>query len=90
MCKTFGVSRAGYAWLRREPSARAHADAELSVSIKAIHRRVELSVVPLIAVHGDFRFWLQAAARHIVIYVGFTSSTGNSDAELPLLEALRT
>ncbi len=36
------------------------------------------------------RFWLQAADRHIVIYVGFTSNFGSSDAEFPLLEALRT
>ncbi len=39
MCKSFGVSRAGYyAWLRREPSARCRADVELSVRIKAIHK----------------------------------------------------
>jgi len=39
MCKTFGVSRAGYyAWLGREPSARAHADAELTGRITAIHK----------------------------------------------------
>ncbi len=39
MCRTFGVSRAGYyAWLGREPSARCRADAELSVRIKAIHK----------------------------------------------------
>ncbi len=36
------------------------------------------------------RFWLQAAVRPIVIYFGFTSSSGNSDPEYPLLEALRT
>ena len=35
MCKSFGVSRAGY---RREPSARCRADVELSVRIKAIHK----------------------------------------------------
>ena len=39
MCKSFGVSRAGYyAWLGREPSARTLADAELTVRIKAIHK----------------------------------------------------
>ena len=39
MCKSFGVSRAGYyAWLGREPSARSLADAELTVRIKAIHK----------------------------------------------------
>ena len=39
MCRTFGVSRAGYyAWVGREPSARCRADAELSVRIKAIHK----------------------------------------------------
>lgn len=39
MCRTFGVSRAGYyAWLGREPSARCRADAELSDRIKAIHK----------------------------------------------------
>ena len=27
-----------------------------------------------------FRFWLQAAVQRIVIYVGFTSSSGHSDA----------
>ncbi len=32
-----------------------------------------------------FCFWLQAADRHIVIYVGFTSNFGSSDAEFPLL-----
>ena len=36
------------------------------------------------------RLWLSATDRRIVIYVGFTSSSGNSDAEYPLLEALRT
>ncbi len=36
------------------------------------------------------RFWLQAAVRRIVIYFGFTSSSGNSDPKYPLLEALRT
>ncbi len=36
------------------------------------------------------RCWLQAAIRRIVIYVGFTSSSGHLDAEFPLLEALRT
>ena len=34
--------------------------------------------------------WLQAAERRIVIYFGFTSSSGNWDAEFPLLEVLRT
>ncbi len=38
----------------------------------------------------NFCFWLQAADRHIVIYVGFTSNFGSSDAKFPLLEALRT
>jgi putative transposase len=39
MCKSFGVSRAGYyAWLGREPSARSLTDAELTVRIKAIHK----------------------------------------------------
>ncbi len=37
-----------------------------------------------------FRFWLQAEIRMAAIYFGFTSSSGNSDAEFPLLEALRT
>ena len=39
MCKSFGVSRAGYyAWFGREPSARSRADAELAARIKAIHK----------------------------------------------------
>jgi putative transposase len=39
MCKSFGVSRAGYyAWLGREPSARSIADAALTVRIKAVHK----------------------------------------------------
>jgi putative transposase len=39
MCKAFGVSRSGYyAWLGREPSARARADAELTTRIEAIHK----------------------------------------------------
>ena len=39
MCKSFGVSRAGYyAWLGREPSARSRADAQLVTRIKAIHK----------------------------------------------------
>jgi len=38
MCKSFGVSRAGYyAWLAREPSARALADAALTDRIRVIH-----------------------------------------------------
>ncbi len=36
------------------------------------------------------RLWLQAAVRRIVIYVRLTFSSGNSDAEFLLLEALRT
>ncbi len=36
------------------------------------------------------RLWLQAVGRRIAIYVGFTSSTGNSDAEFPFLIAHRT
>ena len=39
MCRSFGVSRAGYyAWLGRAPSARFHADAELTARIRAIHK----------------------------------------------------
>jgi putative transposase len=39
MCRSFGVSRAGYyAWLGRRPSARSQADAELANRIKAIHK----------------------------------------------------
>jgi len=39
MCKSFGVSRAGYyAWRERAPSARSIADAELTARIKAIHK----------------------------------------------------
>ena len=38
MCKSFGVSRAGYyAWLGREPSARSIAAAPLTERIKTIH-----------------------------------------------------
>ncbi len=38
MCKSFGVSRAGYyAWLGRGPSARSRADARLAARIKTIH-----------------------------------------------------
>ena len=38
MCNAFGVSRSGYyAWVGRQPSARANADAELTARIKAIH-----------------------------------------------------
>ena len=39
MCKAFGVSRSGYyAWLGREPSARARADAALTTRVEAIHK----------------------------------------------------
>lgn len=39
MCRTLGVSRAGfYAWRDRAPSARSIADAELTTRIKAIHQ----------------------------------------------------
>ena len=37
-----------------------------------------------------YRFWLSAEVRMAAIYVGFSSSSGNSDAVFPLLEALRT
>jgi putative transposase len=38
LCRLVDVSRAGYyAWLRRRPSARAQADAELTDAIRAIH-----------------------------------------------------
>ncbi len=36
------------------------------------------------------RCWLQAKVRRIAIYVRLTFSSGNSDAEFPLLEVLRT
>jgi putative transposase len=39
MCRVLGVSPSGYwAWRRREPSARAHADAQLSAQIIQIHQ----------------------------------------------------
>ena len=39
MCKSFGVSRAGYyAWLGRAASARSKADTALTARIKAIHK----------------------------------------------------
>jgi putative transposase len=39
MCRILGVSPSGYwAWRRREPSARAHADAQLSAQIVQIHQ----------------------------------------------------
>jgi len=39
MCAQLGVSTAGYyAWRGRAPSARATADAALTVEIKAAHR----------------------------------------------------
>ncbi len=39
MCRTLGVSRAGfYAWRDRAPSARSIADAELTTRIRAIHQ----------------------------------------------------
>ena len=37
-----------------------------------------------------FCLWLQAAIRRIVIYVRLTSSSGNSDPEVPLLIEQRT
>jgi len=38
MCRVLGVSRSGlYAWQRREPSARAREDADLSRRIRTIH-----------------------------------------------------
>jgi putative transposase len=38
MARVLGVSPAGYyAWLRREPSARARADADLSKRVRTIH-----------------------------------------------------
>jgi len=40
LCRVLGVSRAGYyAWRARSPSARAVADAALTETIRAIHRR---------------------------------------------------
>ncbi len=47
-----------------------------------------IATKPVRSLHG--RFWLKAEDPRTAIYVGFTSSTGNSDAEFPLLEALRT
>jgi putative transposase len=39
ICRMLGVSPSGYwAWRRREPSARAHADAQLSAQIVQIHQ----------------------------------------------------
>lgn len=40
MCRVLEVSRAGfYAWRRRAPSARARADAQLKVQVRACHAR---------------------------------------------------
>ena len=40
LCRATGVSPSGYyAWLEREPSARAKADAELTLKIHAIHEQ---------------------------------------------------
>ncbi len=39
-----------------------------------------LSLVKLGCTIDEFRCWLSATVRRIVIYVGFTSSSGNSDA----------
>ncbi len=39
---------------------------------------------------SNARFWLQAAARNIVIYVRLTFSSRNSDATFPLLIVHRT
>jgi putative transposase len=40
MCRVLAVSKAGYyAWVKRPPSARAKADAQLAVAIRAVHRR---------------------------------------------------
>ncbi len=40
--------------------------------------------------NANVRFCLSATVRRIANCVGFTSSSGNLDAEYPLLEALRT
>ena len=55
MCRVLGVSPGGYyARLKRPPSARAQADAELSARIAAIHRRSRATYgVPRI--HAELR-----------------------------------
>jgi putative transposase len=40
MCRVLGVSPSGfYVWQKRPPSARSHADAELSLRVSKIHQR---------------------------------------------------
>ncbi len=53
-------------------------------TLMMVNRNKPLLICPNVA------SWLQAAVRRIMIYVGFTFSSGHADAEYPLLEALRT
>jgi putative transposase len=63
LCRLVDVSRAGYyTWLRRTPSARAQADAELIDAIRAIHHKSRQSYgVP--RVHAELRANGQRVSR---------------------------
>ena len=61
MCRVLGVSPSGfYAWRKRPPSARSHADAELSLRVSKIHQRSD-------ATYGAPRVHAELAAEGIKV-----------------------
>ena len=67
MARVPGVSPSGYhAWRRRRPSARAQADADLTVRVKAIHARSR-GTYGAPRIHAE----LSVSCEKVNVYKGF-------------------
>ena len=64
-------------------------DRVIADTVGAYHVRIG-RISDISTTGGRVRSWLQAAVRRFVIYVGYRSSSGRSDTEIPLFDVQRT